>query len=325
MLQTQSKVRVQGRLSNAFNIRQGLKQGDALSCTLFILALEGVMRKLPASRGGTIFNRTTQNLAFADDIAMLATNTRFLEENLQLLGKEAARLGLLINKDKTKYMITSRKNTRWRNITQFEGYERVTHFKYLGEVMTERNEVQMEIKGRLAAGNRCYFSFQKLLRSSLVTRHLKLLVYKTIIKPVVMYGSETWTLTKRDEDRLCTWERKVLRKIYGAVNTNGQWRIRTNAELAQLYDSPNILADIKARRIRWLGHVHRMNEHRVPKKVLQAKPMGNRSVGRPRLRWLDDVEADLRKIGVRNWKRLAESREEWRTQAVGKALALNGL
>ena len=84
---------------------------------------------------------------------------------------------------------------------------------------------------------------------------------------------------------------------------NGQWRIRTNAELEQLYGAPNILNDIKTCRVRWLGHVQRMDDQRVPKKILHAKPEGKRSVGRPRLRWPDDVEADLRTIGVRNWTR----------------------
>ena len=86
---------------------------------------------------------------------------------------------------------------------------------------------------RLAAGNRYYYIFQKLLRSSLVTLHLKLLIYKIIIKPVVMYGPETWTLTNKYERLLNMWERKILRKIFGAVCINEKWRIRTNAELEQ--------------------------------------------------------------------------------------------
>ena len=138
-----------------------------------------------------------------------------------------------------------------------------------------------------------------------------------------MYDIETWALTKRDENFLNTWERKDLRGIFGAACINNEWRIRTNAELKELYKAPKIVADIKAHRLRWLEHVERMGQHGVLKKVLNVKPEGSRSVGRPRQRWLDSVENDLRSLSIRNW-RLASSREEWRKQVVDKALAPNG-
>lgn len=230
-----------------------------------------------------------------------------------------------ISREKTKYVITTRNKTRWRNVQDFEGYQRTNQFKYLGGIITETNEVAAEIKARVAAGNRCYFSFQKLLRSSVVTRHLKLLVYRTIIKPVVMYGAETWTLRKTDENLLKIWERKILRKIFGAIREDDGWRIRTNAELEALYEGPSIVADIKSSRLRWLGHVQRMDDGRVPKKVLHSRPEGTRSAGRPRIRWLEDVEADLRRLRIRNWKRLSLSRNGWRTLVVNEAKALDGL
>ena len=101
-----------------------------------------------------------------------------------------------------------------------------------------------------------------------------------------------------------------MRRIFGAVCINNEWRIRTNAELEELYKAPKIVADIKAHRLRWLGHVERMGQHRVPKKVLNLKPEGTRSVGRPRQRWLDSVENDPRSLSIRNWRRLASSRED---------------
>jgi hypothetical protein len=73
---------------------------------------------------------------------------------------------------------------------------------------------------------------------------------------VVTYGSETWCLTANDERSLRTWEREVLRKIYGPVYDNGIWRIRTNKEL-------DIVAEIKKARWRWLGHLERMSEDRI--------------------------------------------------------------
>jgi hypothetical protein len=78
------------------------------------------------------------------------------------------------------------------------------------------------------------------------------------------------------------------------VYDNGIWRIRTNKELMALYQELDIVAEIKKARLRWLGHVERMSEHRVIKKLYMSKPEGRRSVGRPKMRWLDDMEEDLR-------------------------------
>jgi hypothetical protein len=100
---------------------------------------------------------------------------------------------------------------------------------------------------------------------------------------VVTYGSETWCLTVNDERSLRTWERKVLRKIYGPVYDNGIWRIRTNKELLSLYQELNIVAEIKKARLRWLGHVERMSEDKIIKKLYMNKPEGRTSVGRPKM------------------------------------------
>jgi hypothetical protein len=92
-----------------------------------------------------------------------------------------------------------------------------------------------------------------------------------------------------------TWERKILRKIYGPT----KWRIKTNAELITKYKSQDIINVIKIRRLEWLGHVIRMDETRSVKKILEGKLEGRRGRGRPRLRWINDVEDDLRKLGVK--------------------------
>ena len=76
----------------------------------------------------------------------------------------------------------------------------------------------------------------------------------------MIYGAETWTVTSKTEKMLKTWERKILRKIYGPTKKNGQWRIKTNAELITKYKSQDIVTVIKIRRLEWLGHVIRMNE-----------------------------------------------------------------
>jgi hypothetical protein len=138
-------------------------------------------------------------------------------------------------------MINSRNKVRFRNVRSLNvgsyKFESVDKFKYLGSLVTENSENSTEIQIRIVSGDRCYFSLIKLLKSRAVERNTKVRTHRTIIRPVVTCGSETWCLTGDDDRSLRTWERKVLRKIYGPVYDNGIWRIRTNKELMALYQN----------------------------------------------------------------------------------------
>jgi len=140
--------------------------------------------------------------------------------------------------------------------------ERVEDFKYLGTTLTEQNSIQEEIKSRLKLGNACYHSVQNLLSSRLLSKNLKIKIYRTVILPVVLYGCETWSLTLREERRLRVFENRVLRKVFGPKRdeVTGEWRRLHNEELNDLYSLPNIVRVVKSRRMRWAGHVARMGE-----------------------------------------------------------------
>jgi hypothetical protein len=108
-----------------------------------------------------------------------------------------------------------------------------------------------EIKSRLNSGNACYHWVQSLLSSRLLSRNLKVKVYKSIILPVVLYGCETWSLTLREEHRLRVFENRVQRRIFGSKRdeVTGDWRKLHNVELHNLYSSPDIIRQIKSRRM----------------------------------------------------------------------------
>jgi hypothetical protein len=101
---------------------------------------------------------------------------------------------------------------------------------------------------------------QNLLSFSLLSKNVKIKIYRTIIMPVVLYGCETWSLTLREECRLSVFENRVLRKIFGPKRdeVTGEWRRLHNEELYAPYSSLNIIQVIKSRRLRWAGHVARM-------------------------------------------------------------------
>ena len=128
---------------------------------------------------------------------------------------------------------------------------------------------------------------------------------------MLTYGSECWTISKVDEKTLETFERKVLRRIYGPICDNGEWRIRHNQELYDLYKDPIISTEIKMGRLRWAGHVQRMSVGEIPRGIMDGAPGGRRGLGRPKLRWLDGVTKDASSIGVRNWRGAAKDRQSW--------------
>ena len=119
-------------------------------------------------------------------------------------------------------------------------------------------------------------------------------------------------MTQRDEQTLLVFERRILRSIFRGVNVEGNWRRRFNHELHQLYNEPDVVKFIKINRLRWLGHVLRMNEERVRLKVLNTNHDGNRRPGRPKIRWKDAVESDLKALRVDDWRTLARNRCDWR-------------
>jgi hypothetical protein len=150
------------------------------------------------------------------------------------------------------------------------------------------------------------------LSSRLLSGNVKVKIYKTIILPVVLYGCETWSLTLSEEYRLTVFENRVLRRIYGPKRdeVTGEWRKLYNEELHNLYSS-DIIRQVKSKRMRWTGHVARMEEERKVYKVLVGNPERKRPLGRPRRSWEDGIRMDLREIGLWcvDWIRLAQDRD----------------
>jgi len=137
---------------------------------------------------------------------------------------------------------------------------------------------------------------QNLLSSRLLSKNLKIKIYRTIILPVVSYGCETWSLTLREEKKLRVFENKVLRRIFGPRRdeVTGDRRRLHNEEVNDLYSSPNIVRVINRRRMRWAGHVACMGEERGVYRVLVGKPWGKRPLGGPRRRWMDNIRISRR-------------------------------
>jgi hypothetical protein len=147
-----------------------------------------------------------------------------------------------------------------------------------------------------------------------ILKHFTAHIQIIIIDKTLTYASETWTLTKRDRKQLNIFERKVYRRILGPVydNEKENWRILTNKEIYALVKKPTITETIRLNRLRWFGHVQRMEENRIPKRVLYMNLGTTRLRGRPRTRWQYAVRKDGRIVGGEGWQEKVHNREEWK-------------
>ena len=232
----------------------------------FKFALEYAIRRVQVNQDGLKLNGIPQLLAYADDVNILGGSIHTLKENAEALVAATREIGLEVNADKTKYMDMSRDQNAGRiHSVRIDTctFDRVEEFKYFGTTLNQ-NSIAEEIKSRLKSGNACYHSVQNLLAPRLLSRNLKIKIYRTVILPVVLYGCETWSLTLREERKLKVFENRVLRRIFGPRRdeVTGEWRRLHNVELNNFEPSSNIVRVIKSRRMRWSGHVARMGEER---------------------------------------------------------------
>jgi len=205
------KVRYRGKLSDQFETKSGLRQGDVLSPILFNLALEKVVRGTEAGHEMKL-NGKTGILAYANDIIILGYTKNEIRSTTESLINSSKKMGLSINEDKTKYLIMSRNVVNKSNLRVGPYcFEQVDNFKYLGVNINDKNNMHNEIQITISAANQAYFTMNKMLSSKMLSKTMKQKLYTCYLLPVSMYACKTWSTTQGDEDKLLTFERKVLR------------------------------------------------------------------------------------------------------------------
>nr|XP_042909974.1 uncharacterized protein LOC122271741 [Parasteatoda tepidariorum] len=246
------------------------------------------------NRKGTLWNRSVQLLEYAD---VIGRSERAVREAFLAHETSATNIGLTINEDKTKFMespaTTVNHDPLFINDYTFE---KVNEFKYLGTMINDQNSIKTEVDNRIKMANKCFFGLSKQLTSCLISRKIK--IYKTLILPVLLYASETWTLNADTLRTLGAFERKILRNIFGP---------------------PQIVQVIRSNRLRWLGHIWRSPENNAVRIATFKNPSGSRTRGRPPTRWLDDITKDLKVIKINNWKKVAMEKRRWTLRVVEAA------
>ena len=179
-------------------------------------------------------------------------------------------------------------------------------------MISDTNDPQLEITNRINKYNNNLYLLYPLMKDRNIPKGVKTVIYTTILRPILTYGHESWTLTSKTRSQIQAAEMKVLRLIKGVTRLD---KLRSEDIRRELHVE-DILMFIERGQMRWYGHVKRMEDGRYPKKYLEWTPDGRRPVGRPRKRWLENIDMCLRKRGSSLLEterdRLFDDRRQWR-------------
>ena len=185
------------------------------------------------------------------------------------------------------------------------------NFIYLGGNISSTNGCEGDVTRRIGLARGIFQDLNKIWVSKEISKATKIQVYESLVINTLLYNSETWSLKEDQKDRLRVLEMSFLRKIEGVTRYD---RIRNTEIYARLHYHKDINQRIQQRRLRYFGHICRMQNERYPKIAMEGYVHGQRSRGRPKKRWIDTVRDDCGKAGLNlpDAKRLAMDRARWR-------------
>ena len=250
-----------------------------------------------------------EDLDFADDLAVMSSTHNHLQEKSDRLCKYAKQTGLYINQKKTQVMCINTPTVAPITIDG-EPLECVEDFSYLGSLISTEFGTQKDIKARLNKARGVFSQLRNIWKSKQYSLKTKLRLYNSNVKAVLLYGSECWRVTREDMRKVDVFHNSCLCKICNIFWPN---RI-SNEELCKKTGSSHMSLEIKRRRLRWLGHVLRMPNERLPKVALRWTPVGKRKRGRPKNTWRRTVMMELKEMGL-TWdgaQAKARDRIQWK-------------
>ena len=310
--QFQCSVIVNGSLTEWFPVESGVRQGCIISPILFLIAIDWTMRKSisdkPRGIQWTLFNQL-EDLDYADDLAVLSTNHTHLQEKTHRTDRFAKQLGLNINNSKTQVMCIN--STPQAPITiDGNSLAYVEEFTYLGSLLSKDNACSRDVAIRLGKARNTFACLQTIWKSKQYSLKTKIQLYNSNVKSVLLYGSECWRVIESDMNKINSFHNGCLRKICRIF-----WPEKiSNKDLYRKTNCRNVVLEIKHRRLRWLGHVLRMDQNSIPKVALRWTPPGKRKQGRPKTTWRRTVTSELKMANL-TWgeaQHAAQDRTRWK-------------
>ena len=206
-----------------------------------------------------------------------------------------------------------RVNNNRQEAIQLQGKEikEADSFTYLGSVVGKDEGIDEAIRNRINKARHTFNTLRPIWRATSLSLQNKIRIFGTNVKFVLLYGSETWRVTKTNTNKLQTFINKCLRNVLQI-----RWpEMIPNEELLERTGQEQIITEIKRRKWGWIGHTLRKPATNITRQALSWNPQGKRKVGRPRQTWRRSVEEELEAIGIR-WSELGrtcQNRVRWRS------------
>ena len=315
-------VRVGNKVSESFGVRMGLRQGCVMSPWLFNIFMDGVVREVYSRVNGVGVKMREEGerewvlsqLLFADDTALVAESAEQLQCLVGEFGRVCKRRKLRVNVEKSKVMcIGGSEDPAMPDIMlNGERMEVVSSFKYLGSCFGSGGGVKEDVSMRVAEGMRTFGAMKRVWRGRSVTVGVKRELYERIVVPTVMYGSESWGMRVEERNKLDVAEMNCLRNMCGVTRWD-RWRNEVVRERVGVPEALSKRVDRKV--LKWFGHVERMGNERLTKRVYRSEVGGVRGRGRPPFRWIDGVRraCDERGFGLDQAREECRDRNAWRS------------
>ena len=314
-------VRVGNEMSEWFPVKVGLRQGCVMSPWLFNLFIDGVVREVNArvlGRGlGLVDERDymweLNQLLFADDTVFVADSEEKLCQLVAEFGRVCERRKLRVNVGKSKVMRCTRGEDGARmNVTlNGEVLEEVDKFKYLGSIVAANGMIEADVCHRVNEGCKMLGALKGVMKSRGLGMNVKKVLYEKVIVPTVTYGSECWGMKVSERKKLNVFEMRCLRSMAGVSRMD---RVRNEVVRQRTGVEIELATRVDMNVLRWFGHVERMENECLLKRVMNARVNGRGARGRPRLGWMDGVKRALQNRGmdVREARECARNRNDWR-------------
>ncbi|KFD62766.1 hypothetical protein M514_25046 [Trichuris suis] len=230
-------------------------------------------------------------MLYADDVVLMAESRQELEEKVITWKNHLALYGLKLNLRKTEYMEFGSQTPG--TISVHEPLTKALTFKYLGSYLSYEGGVTTDVSARIQTAWQKWKTLTAVLCDKKLPRKLKSKVYRTVIRPAVLYGSECRAITKKDEQRLSVMETTMLRRTIriSKLEHTPNETVRLSMGVAPIVDK------VREKRLRWFGHVlRREDSHPLKRLLLHTEIEGKCPRGRPKLRWMDKVHIDLKEL-----------------------------
>lgn len=330
-------VRVGGEISETFNVTNGTKQGCVMAPVLFALffsvmletAFEdcsdgidiefrtsgGLFKQKRLNSKTKITRRLIRELLFADDCALVAKSLIHLQNLVNRFSSAAKAFGLTISLKKTEVLYQPKPNSPHSDpkisIGDFS-LKSARTFTYLGSRVNSTATLDDELALRISKASSSFGRLRhRLWDDHGIRLKTKINVYHSVVIPTLLYASETWTLYRKQINMLDAFHMRCLRSILG-ISWKDKW---SNEEVLSKCNSTGIECMLIKSQFRWIGHVIRMDDSRIPKSLLYGQfAEGSRKIGRPLLRYRDKIKSNVKVLDLQNdWENMCLDRSKWRS------------